>query len=158
MRAEFEKRLGPERARMVCEVDRNLMIFPNLLINDILATVIRQVNPVRVDYMEITQWALAPAGEPEAVRARRLHSFNTFLGPGGFATPDDIEAFEGAQRGFGAWREVSWSDYSRGYAGEAVRPDDEGQSSYECQIRAFYRRWAELMAAGDHGARREAAE
>jgi len=158
MRAALETRLGPERARMVCEVDRNLMIFPNLLINDILATVIRQVNPVSVDYMEVTQWALAPAGEPEAVRARRLHSFNTFLGPGGFATPDDIEAFEGAQRGFGAWREVTWSDYSRGYAGEAERPDHEGQSSYERQLRAFYRRWAELMADDGRGARREAAE
>lgn len=154
LREALERRVGPERARMVAEVDRNLMVFPNLLINDIMATVIRQVNPVAPDYMEITQWALAPRGEPAEARRRRLHAFNTFLGPGGFATPDDIEAFEGCQRGFGAWREAGWSDYSRGYRGEADRPESEALSSHEIQIRSFYRRWAEMMdgiprAAGD---------
>lgn len=145
VRADFVKRLGEERARMVCDVDRNLMIFPNLLINDILSTVVRFVNPVSADYMEVTQWALAPVDEAPEDRARRLHSFNTFLGPGGFATPDDIEAFEGAQRGFHAFRSLPWSDYSRGYYGEAERPDADGKSSFERQIRAFYRRWAALM-------------
>jgi phenylpropionate dioxygenase-like ring-hydroxylating dioxygenase large terminal subunit len=152
LRASLAERYGEKRTEMVTDWDRNLMLFPNLLINDIMATVIRQVNPVSADYMEITQWALAPKGEPPQDRARRLHAFNTFLGPGGFATPDDIEAFEGAQRGFGALREVPWSDYSRGYFGEATRPDAERQSSHEIQIRAFYRRWAELMAAGGNRA------
>jgi len=153
LRARQVERLGADRARMVCDVDRNLMLFPNLLINDIMATVIRQVNPVAPDYMEITQWALAPVGEPAEARARRLESFHSFLGPGGFATPDDIEAFEGCQRGFNAWREAGWSDYSRGYFGEADRPEAKMQSSFEPQIRAFYRRWAELMgvAAARHG-------
>lgn len=145
LRARCEARLGAARARLVCDTDRNLMLFPNLLINDIMATVIRQVNPIAPDYMEITQWALAPIGEPAEARARRLDSFNTFLGPGGFATPDDIEAFEGCQRGYGAFRELEWSDYSRGYAGEAGRPPAEVQSSFEPQIRAFYRRWAALI-------------
>jgi p-cumate 2,3-dioxygenase alpha subunit len=148
LRADLVAKHGEQRAEMVAEVDRNLMVFPNLLINDIMATVIRQVNPISHDYMEITQWALAPKGEPPQDRARRLHAFNTFLGPGGLATPDDIEAFEGAQRGFGAFREVSWSDYSRGYFGEEGRPDEEKKSSHEIQIRSFYRRWSELMAAG----------
>ena len=31
---------------------------------------------------------------------RRLDSFLAFLGPGGFATPDDIEALESCQQGF----------------------------------------------------------
>lgn len=148
LRADLVARHGAARAEMVADWDRNLMLFPNLLINDIMATVIRQVNPIGPDYMEITQWALAPKGEPPQDRARRLHAFNTFLGPGGFATPDDIEAFEGAQRGFGAWREVPWSDYSRGYHGEEDRAEAERQSSHEIQIRAFWRRWAGLMAAG----------
>jgi phenylpropionate dioxygenase-like ring-hydroxylating dioxygenase large terminal subunit len=148
LRADLVARYGERRTEMVADWDRNLMLFPNLLINDIMATVIRQVNPISHDYMEITQWAFAPKGEPPQDRARRLHAFNTFLGPGGLATPDDIEAFEGAQRGFGAWREVSWSDYSRGYFGETGRPDSEKQSSHEIQIRAFYRRWSTLMAAG----------
>ena len=153
LRARQVERLGPDRAHKVCDVDRNLMLFPNLLINDIMAVVIRQVNPVSVDYMEITQWALAPVGEPDLARARRLESFHSFLGPGGFATPDDIEAFEGCQRGFNAFREIAWSDYSRGYDGEVGRPEADMQSSFEPQIRAFYRRWAGLMgiAAERHG-------
>lgn len=145
LRARTVERLGEEHAAMVCDTDRNLMIFPNLLINDIMATVIRQVNPIASDYMEITQWALAPVGEAADARERRLHSFNSFLGPGGFATPDDIEAFEGSQVAYVAHRELTWSDYSRGYFGEAERPREEDQSSFEGQLRTFYRRWAELM-------------
>jgi p-cumate 2,3-dioxygenase alpha subunit len=153
VRAEVVARVGEERAKLIADTDRNLCLFPNLLINDIMATVLRQVNPVAPGYMEITQWALAPKGEDPHARARRLHAFNTFLGPGGFATPDDIEAFEGCQRGYGAWREVEWSDYSRGYRTEIEGPPDKIRSDHEIQIRAFYRRWHDLVAA--EGARRD---
>jgi p-cumate 2,3-dioxygenase alpha subunit len=111
------------------------------------------VNPIYADYMEITQWAIAPVGESAESRARRLQAFNTFLGPGGFATPDDIEAFEACQRGFSAHRELGWSDYSRGYLGEAERPDHLGNSSYERQLRAFYRQWARLLSDEEGGAK-----
>jgi p-cumate 2,3-dioxygenase alpha subunit len=148
LRVQVVKRVGEERAKLIADTDRNLCLFPNLLINDIMATVLRQANPVAPGYMEITQWALAPKGEDPASRARRLHAFNTFLGPGGFATPDDIEAFEGCQRGFGAWRELEWSDYSRGYRTEVDGPEDKIRSDHELQIRAFYRRWHELISAG----------
>jgi p-cumate 2,3-dioxygenase alpha subunit len=147
VREEVVARVGEDRAKLIADTDRNLCLFPNLLINDIMATVLRQVNPIAPGYMEITQWALAPMGEDAQARARRLHAFNTFLGPGGFATPDDIEAFEGCQRGFGAWREVGWSDYSRGYRTELEGPEDMIRSDHEIQIRAFYRRWHELVAA-----------
>jgi p-cumate 2,3-dioxygenase alpha subunit len=149
LRAQLVHRVGEDRAKLIADTDRNLCLFPNLLINDIMATVLRQVNPVAPGYMEVTQWALAPRGEDPASRARRLHAFNTFLGPGGFATPDDIEAFEGCQRGFGAWRELEWSDYSRGYRTELDGPEDRIRSDHELQIRAFYRRWHELLIA--HG-------
>lgn len=148
VRADLVKRVGAERAQLIADTDRNLCVFPNLLINDIMATVLRQANPISADYMEITQWALAPVGESAEARARRLQSFNTFLGPGGFATPDDIEALEGCQRGFAAHRELTWSDYSRGYEQELQGPDAPMRSDFELQIRAFYRRWASLMDAG----------
>ena len=135
------------RAEMICDWDCNLLVFPNLTIADMVAVVVRVVNPIAPDMMEITQWCLAPKDEPAESRARRLHSFNTFLGPGGFATPDDIEVFEGSQRSFGAHRELSWSDFSRGYYGEATRPEAEVQSDFEGQIRAFYREWARRMEA-----------
>jgi p-cumate 2,3-dioxygenase alpha subunit len=70
---------------------------------------------------------------------RRFENFISFLGPAGFGTPDDVDALEGCQRGFAAWREVSWSDMSRGMG--------RGQPSSrdELQMRAFWRRWHALM-------------
>src|SRR5439155_1476518 len=61
------------------------------------------------------------------------------LAPGGFGTPDDVYALEGCQRGFAAWRELSWSDISRGM-GKA-----QPSSQDELQMRAFWRRWHALM-------------
>ncbi len=147
VRADIEARVGPERAETICDWDRNILVFPNMTVADVVALVVRVVNPVAPDMMEITQWCLAPRGEPEEARARRLRAFNTFLGPGGFATPDDIEVFEGSQRAFGAHRELAWSDFSRGYHGEATRPEAEVRSDYEGQTRAFYREWAARLGA-----------
>ena len=63
--------------------------------------------------MEVTAWHLVPKDESDPMLAVRLDSFLTFLGPGGFATPDDVEAMESCQAGFRA-TEVEWSDISRG--------------------------------------------
>ena len=40
--------------------------------------------------MDVTAWELAPAEEAGARLRRRRDSFLTFLGPGGFATPDEL--------------------------------------------------------------------
>lgn len=138
LRRRFDERLGPERARRVCECSRNLGIFPNLVINDVMALTIRTFSPVSPDYMEVNAWAMGPMEESDEDRALRLDSFLTFLGPGGFATPDDIEMLETCQRGF-ANREVGWSDISRGMK------RDNPQITDELQMRAFWRRWNQLM-------------
>src|SRR5580658_6643597 len=88
-----------------------------------------------------TAWALGPVEETEAQRARRLHAFLTFYGPGGFATPDDVAALEAAQLGFAAWREVPWSDLSRGMA----KAGDQQLATDEGHLRVFWRKWNELM-------------
>ncbi len=72
----------------------------------------------------------------------RLNSFLTFYGPGGFATPDDIEALEAVQQGLGAWREVSWSPVSRGMAKEG-----EQLNTDEHHLRAFWIQWDKMMQA-----------
>ena len=66
------------------QTSRNLLIFPNLIINDIMAITVRTFFPVAPDYMEITAWALAPKDERPENRALRLDNFLTFLGPGWF--------------------------------------------------------------------------
>ena len=92
--------------------------------------------------MKVTAWALGPAEESERARARRLDSFLTFYGPGGFATPDDVEALESVQAGLATWRETEWSVMSRGMdkTGEQLNTDEE-------HLRTFWRRWNELMTA-----------
>jgi p-cumate 2,3-dioxygenase subunit alpha len=138
LQRKFEERFGVERAFKITQTNRNLLIFPNLIINDIMAITVRTFFPITHDYMEITAWALAPVDEPLDHRALRLDNFLTFLGPGGFATPDDVEMLESCQRGF-ANREVGWSDMSRGMKRERPLQNDE------LQMRAFWRRWHELM-------------
>ena len=143
IRAELESRLGSDRARRVAETNRNLVIFPNLVINDGSSVTVRAFWPVAADHMRVTAWALGPVEESESARARRLDSFLTFYGPGGFATPDDVEALETVQAGLATWREVPWSEMSRGMnkAGEQLNTD-------ELHLRTFWRRWNAMMAAG----------
>jgi p-cumate 2,3-dioxygenase alpha subunit len=138
IRRQFEERFGAERARRICSTSRNLGIFPNLVINDIMAITVRTFYPVSPDYMEVNAWSLAPIDESAEDSAMRLDNFLTFLGPGGFATPDDVEMLETCQRGF-ANREVVWSDISRGMKRERPSITDESQ------MRAFWRRWNQLM-------------
>ena len=90
IRAKLEARLGPERAHRIATTSRNLGIFPNLVINDIMAITVRTFHPLAPGRMNVEAWSLAPRGEAAEHRRHRLENFLTFLGPGGFATPDDI--------------------------------------------------------------------
>jgi len=141
IRAELVARLGEARAARVADTNRNLAIFPNLVINDGSSVTVRNFTPVAPDLMHVTAWALGPVEETEAQRARRLHAFLTFYGPGGFATPDDVAVLECAQQGYASWREVPWNDLSRGMGkNEHTNTDEE-------HLRVFWRRWSELMEA-----------
>jgi p-cumate 2,3-dioxygenase alpha subunit len=142
IRSELVDRLGESRAARVADTNRNLVVFPNLVINDGSSVTVRNFFPVAPDHMRVIAWALGPVEETEAQRARRLHAFLTFYGPGGFATPDDVAALEAAQQGYAAWREVPWSDVSRGMARV-----DEPLDTDEEHIRVFWRRWRELVEA-----------
>ncbi len=146
----LEERFGPERAFRIAQTGRNLLIFPNLIINDIMAITVRTFFPTSPDYMEVNAWNLAPADEGTEDSELRLDNFLTFLGPGGFATPDDVEMLEACQRGF-ANREVMWSDISRGMLREHPSISDE------LQIRTFWRRWLELLTAPELRRARKAA-
>ena len=134
VRHRLVERHGEERAHLMADVSRNLLIYPNLIINDFVAITIRCFEPVLPDSMEVTAWHLVPREESEAMMAIRLDSFLTFLGPGGFATPDDVEALESCQAGFRA-TELEWSDLSRGMLQPAPGTSDE------LQMRGFWRQW-----------------
>jgi phenylpropionate dioxygenase-like ring-hydroxylating dioxygenase large terminal subunit len=142
IRAELVQRLGPERAARVADTNRNLVIFPNLVINDGSSVTVRTFYPQGPDKMHVTAWALGPVEESESARARRLDAFLTFYGPGGFATPDDVEALELVQQGLANWADDRWSEMSRG-----MGKNGEQLNSDEHHLRIFWRRWNELMGA-----------
>ena len=134
LRARLVERHGEERTVRMADRSRNLLIFPNLYIIDVAGLTLRTFWPVAHDEIEIQAWEMVPSEANEQSLRTRLDSFLTFLGPGGFATPDDSEALETCQAGFGA-SEVEWSDVSRGMHIE--RP----QSIHELQLRTFWRQW-----------------
>jgi phenylpropionate dioxygenase-like ring-hydroxylating dioxygenase large terminal subunit len=143
IRRDLVARLGEARAARVADTNRNLVVFPNLVVNDGSSVTVRTFFPTGPDHMHVTAWALGPVEETPAQRARRLDAFLTFYGPGGFATPDDVAALELLQRGLVNWREVRWSDLSRGMN---KAPTDQLDTD-EGHIRVFWRRWNELMEA-----------
>jgi phenylpropionate dioxygenase-like ring-hydroxylating dioxygenase large terminal subunit len=143
--AELVRKYGAERADLIGRIDRNLLIFPNLVINDVMGVVVRSITPTSAGHMKVTQWSLAAAGEDPDLRARRLDNFIAFQGPAGLATPDDVEALEACQAGLRVADGVPWSDISRGmhreHRGQPTRADDE------LQMRAFWRQWQTRMSA-----------
>lgn len=141
IRAELVARLGEERARRVADTNRNLLLFPNTILLDGSSVSVRTFDPLAPDRMRVRAWALGPVEETPAARAVRLDSFLTFYGPGGFATPDDIEALESVQQGLATYREVRWSPLNRGMAREG-----EQLNTDENHLRAFWIRWQQLMS------------
>ncbi|MPY93108.1 MAG: Rieske 2Fe-2S domain-containing protein [Acidimicrobiia bacterium] len=138
-RARYRELFGPERAREM-NGSRNLLIFPNLIVIDlVMGMVVRTFEPLAPDYQHVTAWQLAPRNEDPELHALRLDNFLTFWGPGGLATPDDVEALECCQRGFAAAKELAWSDISRGML--KAHPN----STDELQMRTFWRRWDQLV-------------
>ena len=101
---------------------------------------------------EASGFPTGPVGENPVMRKVRLDSFLTFYGPGGLATPDDVEALEQVQQGLTSTiKEVPWSVMTRGIAKEG-----EQLNSDELHLRTFWRRWNTLMV--DAGSAVSAAE
>src|SRR5712691_1540996 len=141
IRAELVARLGEARAARVADTNRNLVVFPNLVLNDGSSVTVRTFHPLAPDRMRVLAWALGPREETPAARAVRLDAFLTFYGPGGLATPDDIEALEMVQSGISATcREVPWSIMSRG-----MEKTGEQLNSDELHLRTFWLQWDKLM-------------
>ncbi|TWJ23691.1 aromatic ring-hydroxylating oxygenase subunit alpha [Micromonospora endolithica] len=140
--ARFVERFGAERAQRITGANRALMIFPNLMIIDAIGITIRKIDPVGAGQMSITSVALAPKDEDPDIRELRKSHYLTFLGPAGFATPDDIEIIESCQRGY-LNRTLRYSDLSRGMAKEVPETTDE------LPAREFWRQWDRLMHDGD---------
>jgi benzoate/toluate 1,2-dioxygenase alpha subunit len=151
-RAEMDRRLGPERARYVADESHILFVWPNLLLFDLEGLSIRQLEPVAADQTDVRAWQLAPRGVDEATRALRMKTMVSFVGPGGLATPDDIEAYEAVQRGIEATAAearpgLDYSDMSRGMVDEVKGV--QGRSIDEGAMRGFWRHWVDALGVED---------
>ena len=147
-RAWLAERFGKERADFISDVQKNLVIFPNLVINDNVGMIIRTIEPTSANTMRIHSWALGPTDESDALRAIRLDNFVSFLGPSGFGSADDIEMLELCQRGI-EHSPVEWNELSKGMNGaedsrvEVCGPDDEGH------MRAYWAQWDAMMRGAE---------
>jgi p-cumate 2,3-dioxygenase alpha subunit len=148
-RAEIEalarglvERLGEKRGRFTANGDRNTLIFPNLVVNDTLAIILRTFYPSRPDQVDVTGWALAAKGESPTSRDRRMRNFVEFFGPAGFATPDDVEMLELCQQGYANQSAAEWNDISRGMLKQVPAKNDE------LQMRVFWRKWQQALLEG----------
>lgn len=144
-------RLGEERAKRIAKTSRIMFIWPNLLLFDIEGLAARQLEPMAPDFTDVRAWELAPAGESPEERRLRIKILGSFIGPGGLATPDDVEAYECVQRGVVATAgdvrpNVDWSDISRGMERESQ--GEPARSVDEAGIRGFWRHWDDVVGAG----------
>jgi p-cumate 2,3-dioxygenase alpha subunit len=141
-------RLGAERAERVAEHQRNLIIFPNLVINDNIGLSVRTVYPLGPNRLMAYVWAMGTCGEDPLLRRIRLDNYLTFVGPGGFATPDDFEAFALCQRG-NDFTPTSWSDISKGMTTDEDLFRARGDFLDEAQMRGWWAQWDRMLAGAD---------
>lgn len=96
--------------------------------------------PARSFALEVTAWELAPPPEEgDELRKQRLDNFLTFWGPGGLTSPDDVEALETCQVGYGGRKKLEWSYIARGMNKSTTSSTDG------LQMRTWWRRWNELI-------------
>ena len=143
-RSWMESKFGKERTDYIADFQKNLVIFPNLVINDIQAATIRVIEPESQNYMKVIGWAIAPEEESAALRRIRLDNFISFLGPAGYGSPDDIEMLELCQQGI-EHSPTEWTEMSKGYGSAPDARYAQGYPDDEVQIQAYWTQWDRVM-------------
>jgi len=148
-RARLEARYGHERAAYLAEMQKNLVVFPNLVFNDNVGLTIRVIEPLGPNEIHVRAWGLGHAGESPELLAIRLDNFSNFLGPAGFGSADDIEMLELCQEGI-EHSTTEWTEMSKGM--DPTAPDlrlQEGAPDDECQMQAYWTQWDRAMRGVD---------
>jgi benzoate/toluate 1,2-dioxygenase alpha subunit len=127
VRDELAEKFGKARADWMIGKSRNLCLYPNVFIMDQFSSQIRVYRPLSVDKTEVTIYCIAPKGESDEARTRRIRQYEDFFNASGMATPDDLEEFRSCQIGYGA-RHAVWNDLSRGATHWIKGPDADAQA------------------------------
>jgi len=145
-KAELIERVGEERGQQISQIHRNMVIFPNSVLNDQQTIFVRSMIPVSVNEMIVRAWPLGPINEAPELRRIRIEGALSFLGPGGFATPDDVEMLELCQRGY-EMGGIEYNDISKGFTPGEVTENGEDKLMNELQMRAYWSQYDKVMSA-----------
>ncbi len=126
-REELAQSYGQARADWMVGRSRNLCLYPNVYLMDQFSSQIRTYRPLAVDKTEVTIYCIAPKGETDDSRARRIRQYEDFFNASGMATPDDLEEFRSCQIGYMGSR-AQWNDLSRGAAHWIEGADDAAKA------------------------------
>jgi p-cumate 2,3-dioxygenase alpha subunit len=149
-KAELLEKWGVERGTRMSARTRNLLIFPNTILNDVMSLSVRTAWPETPNSSRANIWSLAPMGEHPLIRKIRLQNHLTFVGPGGFAHPDDYEIFDRISMGDRMSPSIM-HDYSKGM--KAGCTDDvlvaTGDQADEGQQRAWWTQWDRIVGGAE---------
>ena len=159
-RDRLRREFGERRVEWMLNRSRNLIVFPNMLLNDLAGSHLRTYRPLAPDKTEVTVWCIAPKGESRAARTARIRKFEDFFMPTGMATPDDLAALVSAQAGSEGLAS-RWNDFSRGIATAIEGPDETAATlglrpatsndaswTQETVFHGVWREWLRRMTAG----------
>ena len=164
----IEKTFGSDKAHWMLRRGRNLLVYPNLVLNDLASTHLRTHRPLGPGKCEVTIWCIAPKGEPKEARFARLRKFEDFFLVSGLSTSDDIVSLDTAQAGM-AGAEPGWNLYDRGLRTMGAGPDAEAKKvgldpvshctnwDHEGCFVGWYRHWKQLLEDGTRAAEAERA-
>jgi benzoate/toluate 1,2-dioxygenase subunit alpha len=167
--ARIEAEFSEARAHWMLRRGRNVLVFPNMVLNDLASTHMRTCRPLSPTRCEVTIWCIAPRGEPADARIARLRKFEDFFLVTGLATSDDVVSLDTAQQGaFG--KEAGWNEYTRGITEITQGPDAEASRlgmnpemssaswDHEATYIGFYRHCRDLLRKHDQTTIATAAE
>lgn len=152
----IERAFAGPRADWMLRRGRNLLVFPNLVLNDLASTHLRTHRPLAPGKCEVTIWCVAPKGEPEEARFARLRKFEDFFLVSGLSTSDDVVSLDTAQEGFRG-PDAGWNVYDRGLGAMGDGPDADAEAAgfapeqhgaswdHEACFVGWYRHWRGLL-------------
>jgi benzoate/toluate 1,2-dioxygenase alpha subunit len=149
---ELIKRFGPDGGRLAAGIHQHLLLFPNVVILEHPGPQIRVVRPLAVNRTEVRGYAFFSEEVDDTTRQRQLRAYESFFGPAGMGTPDDMEAFDCCTEGYRA-AAAPWNDLSRGTHRETRELDLNAIGAFEVAssitddtlYRYLYRWWRDTL-------------
>ncbi|MEL0083430.1 MAG: aromatic ring-hydroxylating dioxygenase subunit alpha, partial [Gammaproteobacteria bacterium] len=150
---------GEGRAKWMVERQRNLVIYPNLLLMEHVSTQIRVIQPRSADETAVQIYCLGTKGESQAERTLRIRQYEDFYNASGLATPDDLVNFDACHAGFLGGEGEMVDGYARGMDNLVEQPDYAAKelgitpvaggedAEDETLMVGQHRQWLKLMTA-----------